>query len=62
MRKKATTKKKLYIMEYEKENCTRFTFRLNNQTDADIIEHLKTVGSKNAYLKDLIRKDMNTSK
>jgi len=31
---------------------------LNKSKDADIIEHLQSKESMNAYLKDLIRKDM----
>lgn len=58
-RKKATTKQKLYIMNYEKENCTRFTLRLSNDYDKDIVEWLDQQPNKNAYLKQLIRNDMN---
>jgi len=35
---------------------------LNKSKDADIIEHLQSKESMNAYLKDLIRKDMMKDK
>jgi hypothetical protein len=34
------------------------TFRLNNKTDADIIEKLESVPSRLGYIKELIRKDI----
>ena len=45
--------------KFNKENTTSVQLRLNNSTDADIIEHLKTAEpSKMGYIKELIRKDM----
>ncbi len=62
MRKKATNKQKAYIVDYVKTKCKQITLMLNQENDKDIIDYLETIGNKNAYLKDLIRKDMNTSK
>ena len=50
--------KKDYDQYYLKTQCRRIVILLNKNKDADIIEHLQTKESMNAYLKDLIRKDM----
>ncbi len=44
--------------EYNKENNTRLQLAFNNNTDADIIQHLKTIDNKQGYIKQLIRDDM----
>lgn len=44
--------------KYDKENTKQIALRLNKKTDADIIEHLEKQGSKQGYIKELIRKDM----
>lgn len=44
--------------EYEKNNCTRVSIKLCNNTDADIIELLNRVKNKQGYIKTLIRGDM----
>lgn len=43
---------------WDKENCIRFNLKLNKNTDADIIEKLKNVESKQGYIKQLIRDDI----
>ncbi len=60
MRKKATIKQKAYIIEYNKENLRRVNLALNEKTDKDIIDFLFAMKNKNGYLKELIRKDMNS--
>ena len=50
--------KKDYDLTYLKTQCKRIVVLLNKNKDADIIEHLRTKESMNAYLKELIRKDM----
>ena len=50
--------KKDYDLTYLKTQCRRIVVLLNKNKDADIIEHLQSKESMNAYLKDLIRKDM----
>lgn len=47
--------------KYDKENTKQISLRLNKKTDADILEHLETVGSKQGYIKELIRQDMKKS-
>ena len=47
--------------QYDRENTTRINLKLNNKTDADIIELLKGKRSGEGiqtYLKRLIREDM----
>jgi len=58
MAKKATNKTKAYIVEYVKSNCKKITLMLNKEYDKDIIEWMEKQENKNAYLKELIRKDM----
>ena len=48
--------------EYDKANTTRYQLKLNNVTDADIIQKLSSVKSKQGYIKDCIRKDLKHSK
>ena len=43
--------------KYNKENTTQVLLRLNKKTDADIIEILNKVESKQGYIKGLIRYD-----
>ena len=50
--------KKRYNKEYIKNNCKNVVMMLNKNTDQDIILHLQTITNKNAYLKNLIRNDM----
>lgn len=52
------TKKATYDMEYRRQNVKSLTFDLNKNTDADIIEYMKTVGPRTTYIKSLIRADM----
>lgn len=42
---------------YEKNNCTRVSIKLNNKTDWDIINQLNAVENKQGYIKMLLRKD-----
>jgi hypothetical protein len=45
-----------YEEAWKQENTTRITLRLNNRTDADIIEAMQTAqGSKQGELRRLIR-------
>jgi hypothetical protein len=46
---------------YDRENTRRINLKLNNKTDADIIQQLETMkstGGIQAYIKRLIREDM----
>ena len=50
------------VNKFNKEKTKVVPVRLNKQTDADIIEHLETVGSKMGYIKRLIREDMKNGR
>ena len=43
---------------YDKAHAERLSLKLNKGTDADILERLETVPSKQGYIKDLIRADI----
>lgn len=58
MKEETKKKKSLYDLDYKKKNIKRINLDLNCNTDLDIIEFFKTIENKNAYLKALIRKDM----
>lgn len=45
---------------YAKKALKRIAFDLNRTTDRDIIEWLEMVPNKQGYLKDLIRRDMES--
>ena len=47
---------------YDKANTTRVAIKLNNNTDADIIEYLDKSGNKQGLIKELIRKEMQRVK
>ena len=44
--------------EYDKNNTTRFNLKLNNKTDADIIERLDGVENVQGFIKAIIRNEM----
>lgn len=48
--------------KFNKANTRMVSLRLNYNTDADIIKRLDEVDSKMGYIKELIRKDMQTKK
>lgn len=45
--------------KYDEANTTRIQLKLNNRTDADILERLNSMDSKQGYIKECIRKDMS---
>lgn len=51
-----------YHTDWCRENTTQFKLRLNNKTDADIIEFLKSLPNKQGFLKELIRKEIEAQK
>ena len=44
--------------KYDKNNTKHYGFKLNKNTDSDIIGYLEGVDNKNLYIKTLIREDM----
>ena len=47
--------------KYQEANTKLMSIRLNFNTDQDIIKRLEGVGSKQGYIKGLIRKDIMAS-
>ena len=45
-------------MQYNREHTKTFLLRFNLKTDKDILERLASVGNKQAYVKRLIRQDL----
>lgn len=46
------------VAKYDAENTKQVILKLNLKTDADILQRLEEVDSKQGYIKDLIRRDM----
>lgn len=44
--------------KYDLANCTYFSLKFNNKTDADVIAKLQKAPSKQNYIRQLIRKDL----
>lgn len=44
--------------KYEKANTVQLHFKLNRNTDADILAKLESVDNKQGYIKELIRDDI----
>lgn len=47
-----------YIAEYSKKNCKQICLKLNKVHDAEILERLEQVASKQGYIKALILADI----
>lgn len=48
--------------KYDRDNTIQVKMKLNKKKDADIINKLNTVSSKQGYIKSLIRKDLYKEK
>jgi hypothetical protein len=48
--------------KWDAENTTQVKLKLNNRTDADILQKLQQVPSKQGFIKECIRKCMNERK
>ena len=48
-----------YTKKYDENNTTRVQLKLNNKTDADIIEYLNSVENKQGTIKRLLREEMS---
>lgn len=51
-------KRKKYEIDYIKQNQRQFMLKVNRKTDPDMVDWLESQENVQAYLKDLIRKDM----
>lgn len=54
----ATAAQKEAVYKYDRDHTVRISLKLNKGTDADILARLEEQESKQGYIKDLIRKDM----
>lgn len=57
-KKQATKAQLAQNYSWSKENRTAFSFRLNNETQQDVIEKLKSTPNKQEYLVKLVREDI----
>jgi hypothetical protein len=48
--------------KYDAANTMQFKIKLNKTTDAEIIEHLKSLDNKQGYIKNLILQDIKMNK
>ena len=62
MKKKLTNKQKAYMVEYNKNKTRRIAFTLNYNTEQDLIDFIEQQPNKNAFLKSLIRAEMEKQK
>lgn len=58
MTKESKQKQYKYITEYKKKNVRRILLEFRKDSEADLIQHLDSQPSKNDYIRQLIRKDM----
>jgi len=58
----ASPKKIEYINKYNRESYRQIMLHISKKNEADMIEFLDSKDSKNGYIKDLIRSDMNRAK
>ena len=54
----ATEAQKRAVLKYEAKNTVQLHLKLNIKTDADILQRLDEVDSKQGYIKELIRRDI----
>lgn len=47
-----------YMTKYDKENYRRYHFKLSLKNEKDLIKHLDKQDNMQAYIKELIKKDM----
>ncbi len=48
--------------KYDSTHCKYYTLKMNLETDSDVIEKLSSVESKQGYIKQLIREDINRTR
>ena len=50
------------ILKYDKEHTTSIMIKLNNNTDADLIEYLTACGNKQGMIKTALREYIKNNK
>lgn len=48
------------MAKYDRENTLQIHLKLNKKNDQDIIQRLESAGNKQGYIKELIRKDIES--
>ena len=56
------TNRSIIQARYDEKNTRMFSLKFNLKTDADIIEKMDSVKSRNDYIRQLIREDLNRTK
>jgi len=51
-----------YDSNYEKNNCLRFSVKLNKRTDKDVVDKFESVPNKIDYIRQLVLKDIAEEK
>lgn len=54
----ATEAQRRAVLKYDAKHTKQYHFKLNLETDADIIQQLEKQNSMQGYIKQLIRQDM----
>lgn len=55
----ATEARRRAVEKYDRANTVRLSLKLNKKTDADVLDKLEQVASKQGYIKELIRRDLH---
>ena len=58
----ASEAQKKAVAKYDKTNTTQFKFKLNKNTDADIIEYLNNIDNRSKWFKELVRDQIKNGK
>ena len=61
-KRSVTNKRMAAIVEYNKRTYKQFKFNANMETEGDLIAYIESLDNKNAYIKNLIRQDMEKKK
>lgn len=51
-------KKYKYIKEYNQKNIVQINLKFNKNTDLDIINYLESLDNKQAFFKEIIKKEL----
>ena len=58
----ATEAQRRAVRRYDDKNTVQIKIKLNHNTDAELIEKLKSVGNKQGYIKNLIKQDIKNDR
>lgn len=57
----AKKNKREYTAKWTRENTYTFSFRLTKHIDGDLIDFIKKIPNKNAYIKSLLKEELKKS-